>query len=438
MSNQTLRKSPGARSGQSKTGAKGRGPSSSRYRRQTARAGVEFRRDGKPLIFGWGRHLSRLQKNRIQVRATYSFFGIIVIAVVGIFAFGWLQQNVLIPNQTMVSVNSANISQDAFRKELAYQAQVLWNKLQSEILQQQAASAKANAGDQSANQRNQTLIALIQTDEASYQQATITQSTSDQLVQDQLIQQGIQQFEASGVPASHFTVTTKDVNARLDAFKKAFPKGETYQQFLSANSLSDDDVRASIRIDLRHDHMQTYLSSLLVSPTLQLHLRKIELDTLAHANSVRAQLLKDPSNATWSTLAKQSSLDPNTKTVGGDMGWVFRGNSDAAIENWAFGTTAKVNQISPVIKDTSGTFNIVEILGKDAKRAVDPSQLSAAKTNALDHWLSGQKADPRNHVGTPNQNMLSASRNMPVKPNLNASLPSYSGGVPNPGGASGQ
>ncbi len=436
MSNQTLRKPPSARpkQGQSKSG-NSRSGRMGRYSRQTARGGAELRRDGKPLIFGWGRHLSRLQKNRIQTRAAYGFFGAVVAIVLVVFGFGVLQQNVLIPNQAIVSVNNTSISQDSYRKYLAYQAQVLWNKIQSELKEQQAASTKAQTGDKAASQRNQVLISLLQTDESSYLQSSITLNSVDRLEEDQLIQQGIQQLEAQHVAASHFTVSASAVNAQLASFKKSFPAGETYQQFLSKDSLSDGDVRAAITIDLRRNLMQTYLASLIFSPTKQVHLRKIEVDTRAHANTYRAELVKNPSNQEWSTLAKQNSLDPTTKTVGGDMGWVFRGGTDAAIEAWAFSPGVKVNDISPVIADTSGTFDVVQVLGVDPSRAANASELSAAQTNALDHWLSGQKANKSTHITTPDTTMTTATRNMPVIPDLNATLPNFnpnsqSGGSP--------
>lgn len=434
MSNQTLRKPPTTQSAQGKGRSKASGTTSGgiRYRRQTARGGIEYRRDGQPLLFGWGRHLSRIQKNRIRTRAAYGFFGVIVAAVLGVFLFGVLQQTVLIPNSAIVTVNSTKITQDTFRKTLAYRAQMLWNKLQNEISQETQAKVKAQSGDPVASQQDQALISVIQTDESSYQQSAITQDVINRLIEDQLIQQGIAQFEVDHVAASTFAVSDKDVNTELAAFKKGFPSGETYQQFLDSNHMSNDDVLTAIRIDLRRNAMQKYLSSLLVSPMLHVHLRRIELDTTDHANKVRAEILKDPSDKNWATLAKQNSLDVTTKTVGGDMGWIFRGSADAAIENWAFGAGVKVNDISPVIKDTSGTFDIIQFLGSDPKRAVDPAQLSGAQANALDHWLSGQKALANAHISTANQDMLTAARNMPVKPDLNAQLPSYSSGVPNP------
>ena len=56
-----------------------------RYNKQTAH--VEARRDGKPLIFGWGKHLSHAEKVKIQRRATWAIAGIfgflIVVAMAG-------------------------------------------------------------------------------------------------------------------------------------------------------------------------------------------------------------------------------------------------------------------------------------------------------------------------------------------------------------------
>jgi hypothetical protein len=431
MSNQTVRKPPGARSSQG-AAKSGKSTKSNRYRRQTARIGLEARRDGKPLInvfgFGWGGHLSRLQKTRIQRRALYSFFGVIIAALLGIGVFGLLQQNVLIPNEAIVSINGTSISQDTYRKYLAYQAQVLWNKLQSELKEQQALAPKVAAGDQAAVTRNQALLSLIQVDESGYGQSSITQNVIDRLTDDQLIQRDIQQFEAQHVKFS-FAVKDSEVQSRLRAFKGAFPRGETYQQFLSSNNMSENDVLDGIRIDMRRDLMTTYLTSLLVSPAPQVHIRKLQLDTQKNAAKWLATLKAKNTDAEWSTLAKQVSLDATSKDVGGDSGWIFRGGTDGAIENWLFGLNGqprvKVHELSPVIKDVSGTYDIVEALEIDPSRAVDPSQLSAAMTDALDHWLAGQRANPAYTIGTPNPDMMSASRNLPVMPDLNAALPNF-------------
>ncbi|HKW22842.1 MAG TPA: hypothetical protein VJO13_15755, partial [Ktedonobacterales bacterium] len=424
MSNQTLRRPPSNTSGRKPARPGQSSSKSNRYRRQTARIGLETRRDGKPLFMGWGGHLSRLQKHRIQNRAAYTFFGVMVGAVLAVLLFGVLQQKVLIPNQSIVSVNGSGITQDSYRKELAYRAQTEWNLIQSLITQEQAAAKKAQSGDTKATTEDQALISQIQAEESNYAQASLTQSAVDALINDQLIQAGAKHFETQDhAKASLFEPSADAINKALASFKQAFPKGETYSKFVSSDSLSDDDVRAAIAVELRSNMMKTYLQSLLVSPAKQVHLRRIQIDTPQHAATVHAALVKDSSDANWLTQAKQQSLDPTTKTVGGDMGWVFQGESDALLLDWAFGPNIKVGDISPVLKDTNGTYNVIQVLGIDPKRDVDPSQLTSAKNNALDHWLGEQKALPGAKITTADTTMLSAARNLPTVPDLNAQLP---------------
>ena len=84
-----------------------------------------------------------------------------------------------------------------------------------------------------------------------------------------------------------------------------------------------------------------------------------------------------------------------------------------------------MNDISPAFADTNGTFQVVQFLGYE-KRAVDASLLSASQSNALAHWLSGQKVLSTNKIGTPDSDMLNATRNLPKDPDLNATLPDFS------------
>ena len=426
MSNQTLRRPPSNSTGRkpARPGQNARKPS--RYRRQTARVGLETRRDGKPLFLGWGGHLSRLQKHRVQNRAAYTFFGVMIGAVLAVLVFGVVQQNFLIPNQSIVSVNGTGITQDAYRKELAFKAQSEWNLIQSMITQEQAAAKKAQTGDTTATTQDQALISQIQAEESNYAQASLTQSAVDTLINDQMIRAGAQRFETQDhAKASQFEPSADAINKALATFKQAFPKGESYSKFVSSDSLSDGDVRAALAVDLRSNMMKTYLQSLLVSPTKQMHLRRIQIDTAQHAATVHASLVKDSTDTNWLAQAKQQSLDPTTKTVGGDMGWVFQGESDSLLLDWAFGPNVKVGDISQVLKDTSGTYDVMQVLGIDPKRDVDPSQLTSAKNNALDHWLGEQKALPGVKITTPDATMMSATRNLPSVPDLNAQLPNY-------------
>jgi len=150
MSNQTLQKSRAKR--------RARVSASTRpgtFNRQTAR--LEGRRDGKPLIFGWGGHLTRRQKELLQRRAALAFVSLVGLIVLGVGVFGVIQQNVLIPNQALVKINGVAVSQDQYRKALAYDAQVVWNRVKGELKEQGELLPKIQAGDAAAAAAPSTL-----------------------------------------------------------------------------------------------------------------------------------------------------------------------------------------------------------------------------------------------------------------------------------------
>ncbi len=420
MSNETLQKPP-------RQNARSRASSrTAQFRRQTAR--LEGRRDGKPLLFGWGGHLTKAQKALYQRVAATGFFLLVIGAIIVTLVLGVLNQNVFIPNKTFVTVNGLKFTQDTYRKTLAFEAQNVWNKLQLEIHQMNDLQTKVQQGDKNANTQLQILQAQIQTDEATYQQAQITGATATLMIEDQLIQEGARRFEQQDkVPASTFTPSKADIDKALDTFKKSFPENEKYSDFLSKNGLNEGDIRGYVQIQLRRDKMQAYLQSQLKTPTRQAHLRSIEVNTQAAAQDVLNQLKK---TGDWNAIAKKYSLDVDSKNKGGDLGWIAPGMGDAGIEIWWTDPARKVNDISGPIHDASGTWDVTQVLAFDDNRAVDAQKLSDAKSNILPHWLGGEKVRPGYNISTPDNDMLTANRNMPVLPDLNATLPNVSGGVP--------
>jgi parvulin-like peptidyl-prolyl isomerase len=431
MSNSTAQKSK-QRPSQHRT------PQRTTARRQTAH--LEGRRDGKPLIFGWGKHLTRAEKTRIQTIAAYSFGGLVLASLLGVFAFAVIQQNVLLPNSAIVKVNSASVSQDTYRKTLAYNAQDQWNTLQKNLALYNDQGQKIQNGDKSqdlANAQN-ALISQLQSQTTQYKQAAITQDTMDLLVNDQLIQQSSPRIKAQHPDAAKaLTPTQSEIDKRLDEFKKAFPKGESYANFLSKNTLSDDDVKATITLRLRQEMMQTYLASQLTSPTTQIHARHIETNDKASAQQALDKIRKDNLTATtanWSDLAKTASVDPNSKDAGGDMGWIAEGANDAGLEVWLFDPARKVGDLSAApIATAGGTWDIVQILGIDPSKPIEASQLQGLKDNALGHWLSGQRVAPFNKISTPDADAMQSAHNIPQTPNLNATLPDFQPTVNPPG-----
>src|SRR5205085_7349511 len=99
-----------------------RSAKSKKYTKQTAR--VEARRDGKPLIFGWGKHLSHTEKVRIQTRVTWIVTGILGLLVVGVIVWFWLDINIIVPGKAITVVNGHSIPQSQFRKLVAVKSQL--------------------------------------------------------------------------------------------------------------------------------------------------------------------------------------------------------------------------------------------------------------------------------------------------------------------------
>src|SRR5437667_4432364 len=114
MTSQTARRPENKRPVRSNTKAK-------RYTKQTAR--FEGKRDGKPLIFGWGGHLSHNQKVQLQRRTTWAVAIAFVLLIIAVFAGTWINSNVIVPGLPITSVNGHPIPQSLYRKMVAFQAE---------------------------------------------------------------------------------------------------------------------------------------------------------------------------------------------------------------------------------------------------------------------------------------------------------------------------
>ncbi len=437
MSNRTLpessKKSREAPTGKTAQARQARGRL---YRRQTAR--VEERRDGKPLIFGWGKHLSRRQKTKIQTRAFWAFAVVAILAVVSVLGYSYYYVNYAVPAQPIVTVNGQKIPQSLFRKLNYYIAQDLSNQLAANQAKITQAQEKANSSDQATKIEGEKelndLSTQRQTLEAQFSIPTVGAQSEEWLVDDVLIQAQIPLLEARGVPASQLEATERDIDAKLAAFKNAFPPTVSYtDQFLSSARMSEDEFRQVLAIVVRREKMEKYQQSLIGPTGLQVHSWVIQASTQEDANKFLAQL-KESSAAdlpeAFQKLAKRSSRDANTKTKGGDMGWVISGdasiNGGATAERWLFDSARKVGDLSPVIKIVNGQFNIYYISAIDPHRPISTSKVSSLKSNALSNWIGLLKADPQTHIGEVDTTKQLDENNFP--PNLPTGAATDTGG----------
>lgn len=444
---------------------------SKRYVKQTAR--FEGRRDGKPLLFGWGGHLSHNEKVQLQRRATWTIAIAFVVLIVAVFVGSWINSNVIVPGLPITSVNGHPIPQSLYRKMVAFQAELAQNQLygpngltvQRDNLRKQIASQQKSVSDtqKQIDTLNKQIKALpagpgtqrttltnqlqatqkqLATEQAklttlNQQYANLTQNTIPQAQQNynqsQVGNDSVNWLQQDELILEWLSGQSKAVQARInpsasalkhamDDFKANLPKSTSYNSFLSKDGVSDDDMQAMMTTKLRRDNMQAYLASVEVSPTYQVLARAMTIDTLAHAQNVLKQL-KNGGN--FGKLAKTNSVDANTNSKGGDLGWLARGQyaqtySAAVVENWLFDPTRKLDELSPILHE-NGTYHIVQILGFDPSRPVDSSTLQTLKTNALSNWVLEQQALPTTKITPTDQNKLLDPMNMP--PGLPSSAP---------------
>lgn len=460
-----------------------------KYVKQTAH--VEARRDGKPLIFGWGGHLSHNEKTRIQRRAIWAITALVSLLIIAVLVGYWVNINVIVPNLAITSVNGQPIPQSDYRKLVAVKAQLELNKLygrhgltvqrdnlrkqgldqqkviddtnkqidtlnkqvqalpagpstQRTNLQNQLTAAKAKVADATKqrdsfnSQYNDMLNNTIPQEQQLYTQTQIGSDSANWLQDDAVLRQWLAKQPAD--VRSKIEPTSSAIDRAVHDFAADFASSSTYNQFLSTDGISDADVHTMYALILRRDNAQTYQASLIVSPARQVHARTITLSTTADANNILKQLQQP--KADFAQLAKTKSVDTSTNSKGGDLGWLVHGqytqnnadNISGLIDNWLFDPARKVNELSPVLTE-NGTYHILQILAIDPARPVDATTLQSLKSNALTAWLLSQKALPGVKVGSIDQDKLLDPLNMP--PGLPSSAPAQAtppaGGVPGGG-----
>jgi hypothetical protein len=118
------------------------------------------RRDGQPLIFDWGRHLTRAQKQKYREGFVIACGAFIFFVIALVLGFGALQQYFFKPRFAVATVNGQAIERRWYQKNVDYQRLVLrrefldaQNQLQNVQVNVQAnaaATATAQASSQPA------------------------------------------------------------------------------------------------------------------------------------------------------------------------------------------------------------------------------------------------------------------------------------------------
>lgn len=461
---------------------------SKRYHKQTAH--VSARRDGKPLIFGWGKHLSHTEKVRIQRRATWGATALIVFVLLAVLVGTWINLNIIVPGLPIASVNGHSIPQSEYRTMVAVKTQLELNKLygpngltaQVTSLEQQSAqqtaivtqtqaqiknlntqigklpagpstqrtdlnnqltAANKKVSDAQAkektlqNQINTLNTTTIANEKQSFTQQQVGNDSANWLVDDELIREWLTTQPAS--LQAKINPSANQVNRDFNSLKKNMPTGNGYNTFLGQMGISDDSIRSMLTILDRRTNLQNYLVPLIKSPIYQVQARQIAVPTQASADQVLRDLQKGQD---FGKLAQKVSKDSNTSKKGGELGWLARyqyisaedgPGGSSTVENWMFDAGRKVHEISPVLFG-NGAYYVVQIEHIDPARKLDATIVKHLQANALVNWLQDRGGSgvplPGQKITAPDQGKLFDSNNLPP----NNILPQTAPAAQPPGG----
>lgn len=160
---------------------------------------------------------------------------------------------------------------------------------------------------------------------------------------------------------------------------------ELYQQWLNFVRLSDSEYRDIVETDLLRQMLVEYLKELNVpKETEQIHLHAILVDSKENASQLR-NLIK--SDEDFAILAKEVSLDEQSKGNGGDLGWVPRGIYPE-FDEVAFGLA--IGNVSEPISTSQGYY-LIEVSEIDLNRSVDDNYRETLANSEFTKWLKEQR-----------------------------------------------
>jgi parvulin-like peptidyl-prolyl isomerase len=156
---------------------------------------------------------------------------------------------------------------------------------------------------------------------------------------------------------------------------------------ITSSRYSFDDYRKIVQANLLRERLNRVLGQEVTTTEEQVHARHILVETFEEAQKIEERLA---AGEDFGTLAQELSTDPGAQTNKGDLGWAPRGNFVPEFES-ALWQLQPLQVSQPVT--TSFGIHIIQLLEKDANRALDESALESKKAQALADWLSGVRAD---------------------------------------------
>jgi foldase protein PrsA len=224
--------------------------------------------------------------------------------------------------------------------------------------------------------------------------AMVTQITDEQIVKLEAPKLGITIPETAIDSALHDAAVAAASNNNT-AWDVSTQAGFTswYNEQLKNTGMSTAQNRDMVRTSLVASQIQTAFAQQVPDKGEQVHLQVMLLATQADAIKVKARL---DQGEDFATVAKQVSIDTQTKSTGGELGWLPKGviPFDDVVFSLAVGQVSDptpANSSAP----TTSQYILFHVSEKDPARAIDQVTKQQIGYNDFYLWIEQQK---KNHT----------------------------------------
>ncbi len=208
-------------------------------------------------------------------------------------------------------------------------------------------------------------------------------STLQELTYELLIQQGVPRYGLEASPEDIDQALRLIARGESETISESEFK-EWYRQQLNESRLSDSEYRDLIYTTLLRARLYGYLVERVSTVTEHVHLHAIIVNTYEEAEKIRARW---EAGEDFAALAREVSLDEESKEKGGDLGWIPIGASD--ITEYA-ASNLEPGEVSEPLMLTEEFYQLLMVSEKADAREVDDNYLPVLGDRALSDWLNAE------------------------------------------------
>jgi foldase protein PrsA len=230
--------------------------------------------------------------------------------------------------------------------------------------------------------------------------------------------EGLIQFQLvlDGAKKEGVSIQESDVDARMEQLKQQVAaQGQNYEELLQTRQISEEVLRTQQRVQLAVDlvavKLVPYSPDAKLRQTLderkddflEVHVRHVLVKDKAAADRVRQELVQ---GGDWATVAKENSIDTQSKDKAGDLGFNAKGSTVKPFETAEYKLAAQgdckgktsgscESPISRPVKTQFG-YHVLQVVGvrlpkldNDLRAKLEPA-VKDRRQQAVQRWFDEQ------------------------------------------------